>query len=169
MTLEQLNALTTDQAYATFESCCCAPNWVNAMVMARPFKSKDDLIKQANLIWQTMKESDYLAAFEGHPQIGNVASLRAKYANTGLLASHEQASMQNANFDVIETMAELNQIYLKRFGFIFIVFASGKSASEMLAIIERRLPNNRLTELTIAAGEQAKITQLRLENLIGEM
>ncbi|MGP9496876.1 2-oxo-4-hydroxy-4-carboxy-5-ureidoimidazoline decarboxylase, partial [Pseudoalteromonas sp. AOP7-A1-14] len=78
----------------------------------------------------------------------------------------EQSGMSQANTSTLEKMITLNNDYLHKFGFIFIVCATGKSAEQMLALIEQRINNNRAEELQIAAGEQAKITQIRLENLL---
>lgn len=166
MTLQTLNQLSPQDAYATFEACCCAPNWVTGMVAARPFDSPVAMYKAAEDLWLSLGEADYLAAFEGHPQIGDVSTLREKYRNTAGSAGHEQAGMNQASEETLQRMMILNQDYLSRFGFIFIVCASGKSADEMLAIIESRITNDPATELAIAANEQSKITQLRLEKLL---
>lgn len=166
MTLNELNNLNADDAYKAFETCCVAPRWVDAMVNARPFESEVQVYEHADTIWAQLSEPDYLAAFEGHPQIGDVSTLRAKYANTAEKAGHEQSGMQQASDAVLEQMMTLNQDYLTKFGFIFIVCATGKSAEQMLALIEQRLPNERTKELAIAAGEQAKITRIRLEKLL---
>lgn len=165
MNLEKLNALTVEQATHTFMQCCTASAWVNAMVKARPFSDNRALAKQADLAWQILAEADYLEAFEGHPQIGNVTTLRAKYANTKALASGEQSSVNDASEQVLLDLAKGNADYLEKFGFIFIVCATGKSAAQMLALLLARLPNNRATELVNAAEEQRKIFQLRLEKL----
>jgi len=166
MSLEELNSVDNKQAYQLFESCCCAPNWVEKMVSARPFDSHQNVLSQAESIWQSLAEADYLAAFEGHPQIGDLSTLQDKYANTSGTAGHEQSGMSAAETPVIEEMFRLNKAYLAKFGFIFIVFASGKSAEQMLALLKARIDNTRDIELTIAAGEQAKITANRLEKLL---
>ncbi len=165
MNLKKLNALTVEQATHTFMQCCTASAWVKAMVKARPFSDNRALAKQADLAWQILAEADYLEAFEGHPQIGNVTTLRAKYANTKALASGEQSSVNDASEQVLLDLAKGNADYLEKFGFIFIVCATGKSAAQMLALLLARLPNNRATELVNAAEEQRKIFQLRLEKL----
>ena len=165
MSLQEINTADKESAYQLFESCCCAPNWIEKMVTARPFKDQAALLAEAESIWQGLTEADYLAAFEGHPQIGDISTLQDKYANTSDTAGHEQSGMSTAQESVIEAMLTLNKAYLAKFGFIFIVFASGKSAEQMLDLLEARIDNDRETELTIAAGEQAKITANRLEKL----
>jgi len=166
MKINQLNQLTEQQAYEVFETCCVAPNWVNAMVSARPFTSEQHVYESAQSIWQGLTSEDYLAAFEGHPQIGDVSTLKAKFANTAHKAGDEQSGMQVASEDVLQEMMALNKAYLEKFGFIFIVCATGKSALEMRTLIQARIDNDKTTELAIAAAEQAKITKIRLEKLL---
>ncbi|MDU0355050.1 2-oxo-4-hydroxy-4-carboxy-5-ureidoimidazoline decarboxylase [Paraglaciecola aquimarina] len=166
MTLSKLNNAEPDQAYLLFESCCCAPNWVKQMVQSRPFSDAQSLFNQAQTVWDSLQDSDFLAAFEGHPQIGDLSTLQKKYASTSDTAGHEQAGMSVAKQDVLQQMADLNKEYLSRFGFIFIVCASGKSAEQMLELIQSRINNPPEVELQVAAQEQAKITQIRLEKLL---
>ena len=166
MNLAQLNELAPDEATHTFMQCCTSATWVAKMVQARPFSDKQDLVSKADNAWQDLEEADYLEAFEGHPQIGNVDTLRAKYANTKELASGEQSSVSEATEQVIESLAKGNADYLEKFGFIFIVCATGKSAAQMLALLQTRMPNDKATELVNAAEEQRKIFHLRLEKLI---
>lgn len=165
MDVNAFNALDEDAARRALESCCVAVRWVDGMLAQRPFASLQALSSAADAVWAQMNETDILEAFEGHPKIGDVNSLKAKYAHTGGLAAHEQASVSAASDDVIQRLADGNTAYEQRFGFIFIVCATGKSAAQMLALLEDRLHNERVQELTIAAEEQRKITQLRLENI----
>lgn len=166
MNLDTLNTLTIEQATHTFMQCCTASTWVNAMVEARPFSDRLAIAQQADLVWKKLGDADYLEAFEGHPQIGNVATLRAKYANTKALASDEQSSVNQASDQVLVDLAKGNADYLEKFGFIFIVCATGKSAAEMLTLLLERLPNSKVTELANAAEEQRKIFHLRIEKLL---
>ena len=165
-TLEQLNQLTKEQAAFAFENCCTAQNWIKAMVAARPFASKEQCLQIAEQVWAGLGEADYLQAFEGHPKIGDVSSLKAKYAHTKELASGEQSSVNEASDEVIERLAQGNNEYHDKNGFIFIVCATGKSAAEMLELLEKRLPNPRELELVNAAAEQAKITAIRINKLL---
>lgn len=145
--------------------CCASSRWVDGMLAARPFADDNTVLQTAANCWWQLDQSDWLEAFAAHPKIGDVDSLRAKFANTRQWAGGEQAGVAGASEDVLQRLAELNDAYEKKFGYIFIVFATGKSADEMLAILESRLPNNAETELKIAAGEQLKITELRLRKL----
>lgn len=168
MTLEELNQLPSEQAVAAFSQCCAASDWVNAMAAARPFANVASLLATADQIWSTMDEANLLEAFSAHPQIGNVETLREKYASTKALAAGEQSSVSQASEETLQALARDNVAYLQKFGFIFIVFATGKSAAEMLALLQARLPNSRKQELRNAAQEQHKITALRLHKLLQE-
>ena len=167
MTLDELNSLDASAANDAFGTCCTSETWMQGMVKARPFANVDAAQQAALDVWATCSESDFLQAFEGHPKIGDVSSLRKKYANTKGLASNEQSGVNVATEDVLQALADGNNEYDEKNGFIFIVFATGKSAAEMLEILQGRLPNDRDTELKNAAVEQSKITALRINKLLG--
>ena len=167
-TLPQLNSLSQKEASFAFTQCCTASRWVEAMVAARPFDSLTDCQLRALSIWQSLGESDFLEAFEGHPKIGDVSSLRKKYAHTKALASGEQSSVQEADEYTLLALAEGNARYEAQNGFIFIVCATGKSAAEMRNLLEARLLNSRDNELKIAAQQQSEITAIRINKLIIE-
>jgi 2-oxo-4-hydroxy-4-carboxy-5-ureidoimidazoline decarboxylase len=138
------------------------------MLAQRPFASLHTLCEQAESIWQHLTEADYLQAFEAHPKIGDVSSLREKYANTKAIAANEQSGAQQASEETLQRLSELNHVYEQKFGFIFIVFATGKSAQQMLTLLEQRIDNERDQEVANAAANQMKITDLRLKKLIQE-
>ena len=144
-------------------ACCGSTRWVERMLVRRPFGGRDALLKAAREEWFALPPTDWLEAFSHHPQIGDRASLAARFPVTHHLSEREQAGVGNARADVLTALAEANQAYADRFRFIFIVCASGKSAEEMLRLLRARLPNDRDTELCLAAEEQAKITALRLD------
>ena len=166
MSLASLNAADPIDAAQMFRQCCTAERWVESMASARPFSGEAQLRDTADQVWQGLAEADYLQAFDGHPKIGDVNSLRSKYADTKALASGEQSSVATASDAVIAALAEGNRAYEEKFGFIFIVCATGKSAEEMLQLLQARLPDDRPQELINAAEEQRKIFQLRLEKLL---
>jgi 2-oxo-4-hydroxy-4-carboxy-5-ureidoimidazoline decarboxylase len=166
VTVEDFNALPEGAARTQLALCCVAERWVDGMLAARPFRDRSAVLALADDVWATMGEADLLQAFEGHPKIGDVNSLREKYAASSHLASGEQSSVQAADEETIARLAAGNAAYETRFGFIFIVCATGKSAEEMCALLEARLHNPREEELAIAAEEQRKILQLRLEKLL---
>lgn len=162
MTLEQLNALNEQAAFEWFQLACVAPKWISGMVAARPFTSLADMQQRAKTTWESLDKEQFLAAFEGHPMIGDVSTLKAKFANTAGAAGHEQSGAASADESTLQMLLQKNQEYLRKHGFIFIVFATGKSANEMLSALLSRIDNTTDTEIINAAAEQNKITQLRL-------
>ncbi len=154
-----------DEGRELLANCCAAAAWVDGMLARRPFADDDAVIAAAYDVAEQISDDDWLEAFAAHPMIGDVESLRQKYAATKALAAGEQAGVTGAHDATLQELAELNREYLRRFGFIFIVFATGKSAEQMLTILRSRLGNCREEELQAAAEEQMKITELRLRKL----
>ena len=132
------------------------------MLARRPFGSQGALLTAARDEWWALTEADWLEAFSHHPRIGDRAALEARFPQTHDLSAKEQSGIGIAGADVLEALAKANNDYFERFGFIFIVCATGKSAGEMLALLLARLQNDRATELRNAAEEQAEITASRL-------
>tara|TARA_Y100001001_G_scaffold57289_1_gene54195 strand:+ start:417 stop:920 length:504 start_codon:yes stop_codon:yes gene_type:complete len=166
VTIEALNTLTPSEANKQFELCCGASNWVEKMNQNRPFHDKNEVYQQAESIWFSLSSEDWLEAFTHHPKIGDIDSLRKKFHNTKSISKNEQSGVNDAEKSTLNNLAKSNQLYEDKFGFIFIVCATGKSADEMLALIKMRLNKNAETEMQNAAKEQNKITQLRLEKLL---
>lgn len=165
----KINQLSAEQAFDAFMQCNTSERWCKAMAQSLPFADIESLREQADSHWKQSQEEDLLQAFDGHPEIGDVSTLREKYRNTEKLAGHEQSGMDSANEEVIEQLSKGNKDYKEKFGFIFIVCASGKSANEMLELLLQRLPNSREEELANAAEEQRKITQIRIDNLLNAL
>jgi 2-oxo-4-hydroxy-4-carboxy-5-ureidoimidazoline decarboxylase len=140
--------------------------WVERMLAARPFGDAARLLAAAEDAWAGLSPDDWREAFAHHPRIGDKDALRARFASTREWAAGEQAGAMAASEDVLEALARENQAYLERFGYIFIVCATGKSATEMLELLRARLRNDTAAELRVAAAEQARITRLRLEKLL---
>ena len=164
---EELNHMSTEQARAELTRCCGARRWVDAVLAERPWSSQDVLYQSADTVWDTMERVDILEAFTHHPRIGaDLEALREKFASTASWSGGEQAGVSEADESTLIALRDGNRAYEERFGYIFIVCASGKSAGEMLALLKERLGNDPANELAIAAGEQAKITRLRLEKLL---
>ncbi|NUM75076.1 2-oxo-4-hydroxy-4-carboxy-5-ureidoimidazoline decarboxylase [candidate division KSB1 bacterium] len=166
MTLAYFNNLAHDAALAELLRCCGARRWAEMMAQRRPFNSEAELFAVGEEIWQSLAPQDWREAFSHHPKIGDLTSLRAKFANTRQWSEGEQAGVTGAAEDILHALADGNEAYHKKFGFIFIVCATGKSAGEMLALLQQRLPNDPKLELKIAAAEQAQITKIRLEKLL---
>src|SRR4029453_19280432 len=158
----EIDAATPEAAREILSRACGSTRWGDRMMARRPFGRGAKLLAGARVEWFGLTEADWLEAFAHHPQIGDRAALAARFPATHDLSSKEQAGIDFAHADVLTALAEGNQAYVDKFGFIFIVCATGKSAEEMLALLRERLPHDRATELRIAAEEQAKITALRL-------
>lgn len=162
---EYLNDLAEPALRAALARCCAASAWVDAMAGRRPFASDEEAFDVAAEKWNGLGRGDWLEAFAAHPKIGDLDSLRARFAGTKQLASTEQAGTLTASDETLRRLAEGNRDYEVKFGYIFIVCATGKTADEMLAILDERLANDPATELPLAAAEQLKIMQLRLRGL----
>ena len=166
MTLEELNTINQPQLREELLKCCGSSTWVKMMMAYFPADSMEELLEQAEEIWYECSEDDWKEAFAHHPKIGDVGSLTKKFASTAQWASGEQSGVNTATTETITALAEGNRLYEEKFGYIFIVCATGKSAEEMLKLLQDRLQNELGKELKIAAGEQNKITKLRLQKLI---
>jgi allantoicase len=160
--LDTLNRLDADEARAAFLRCCGSRAWAEAMVGHRPFEDAAALLRIGERVWWRLGEDAWHEAFTAHPKIGE-----APAAEHGAWAGGEQAGAATASTGVKAALAAANVAYADRFGFIYIVCASGRSADDMLADLQSRLGHDRATETRIAAEEQAKITRLRLRKLLG--
>ena len=164
--LSRLNDRPAAEAAAELLRCCGSSRWANALVARRPFADAASLYAAADSVWWDLEPADWREAFAHHPRIGE-HDLRSRFASTERWAAGEQAGTVGAPEELLLALAEGNQAYEERFGYIFIVCATGKSASEMLVLLLERLAHLPHDEIRIAAGEQAKITRLRLEKLLG--
>lgn len=166
MTLHEFNILPKEQLVTELIKCCGSSAWVNKMLPFIPADDMVELLEDAEEQWYKCTEADWKEAFAHHPKIGDVESLTKKFASTAQWASGEQSGIKAASRQTIEALAEGNLEYEKKFGYIFIICATGKSAEEMLALLQSRLPNNPEDEIQIATDEQNKITKLRIEKLL---
>ena len=155
--LAAVNAMAEVEAGAALLACCGSKRWAWRMAEERPFSGEADLFADADRIWSELSKEDWLEAFAAHPRIGARASGQAAL---------EQAGARGASAETLAALARANREYEARFGYIFIVCASGRSAEEMLDLCRRRLHNAPAEELKVAAEEQRKITRLRLEKML---
>ena len=164
--LQWLDHAPEAEVRAALTRCCGSARWVEGMLAARPFASWDHLLGTADHVWWHLGDGDWLAAFDHHPRIGtDLAALREKFGATAGWSAGEQSSVAGASEATLQALAAGNHAYEARYDHIFIVCASGLSAEEMLQRLERRMHHSPEDELRIAAGEQARITALRLEKL----
>lgn len=166
-TLAAFNALPQPDAEQWLQAACAAPLWARQVAEDRPYQDLAALLAAARAHWARADDSERLTAFAAHPLIGDVELLRARYAAPDDRANAEQGQVLGADEAVLQSLATRNRQYFERHGFIFIVFASGKSAAQMLELLEERLPRSRQQELDTAAAEQMKITELRINDRLG--
>jgi len=169
--LDRLNSLSREEAETGLLKCCGSVKWAQRMAQLRPFQTAEELHDSASRVWWELQQEDWLEAFRQHPQIGEKKigekkAAVAKAPQTSKWAGDEQSGTRNARPELLDALAQANRKYQERFGYIFIVCATGKSAEEMLALLEQRLHNAPAAEIRIAAEEQSKITRLRLEKLL---
>jgi 2-oxo-4-hydroxy-4-carboxy-5-ureidoimidazoline decarboxylase len=166
MTLHELNTLPQQQLKEELTKCCGSSAWVDRMLPFLPADDLVELLEDAEEQWFLCSEADWKEAFAQHPRIGDVESLKKKVASTTEWAAAEQSGINTASQQTLGELAEANKKYEEKFGYIFIVCATGKSADEMMTLIETRLQNSPEVEIEIAADEQNKITKLRIEKLL---
>lgn len=167
MTLQEFNNQEQSDAKTALLQCCGSIKWANTLLQYYPFESEAVLVEHATRIWyDECNEVDWRESFLHHPKIGDIKSLKEKFASTKYLAQKEQASVQTATVEVIQKLAQANADYEAKNGFIFIVCATGKTADEMLRLLNDRLNNSTEEEVNIAMGEQAKITMTRFKKLM---
>lgn len=161
-----LDAMEPDEARAALMRCCGSRRWADAMVARFPFYADAALHEAADEVWAAASEEDVREAMSHHPRIGaDLGALRAKFAATERWSTTEQAGMGAADEATLLALRDGNARYDARFGHVFLVCATGKSAAEMLALLEARIDNTPEEELRIAKEEQRKITHIRLEKL----
>jgi len=166
MTLDEFNQMAPKELGKRLLQCCGASQWVKKLISKRPYPSIDALEKKSTNIWERLDKDDWLEAFAQHPQIGGLSTLPEKDLAASQMAASEQSATVLANESVLETLAKYNRLYFEKFGYIFIISATGKDAQEMLENLKQRLPNGPKQEILIAAEEQNKIIILRLKKLI---
>jgi len=164
--LAWLNSLAANEAVNELLQCCGSKRWAGQMADARPFENLTDVIARANGIWWSLDRDDWLEAFRSHPRIGEKKTAETVSAQARHWSGQEQAGVNTASTETTNTLAELNRAYEQKFGYIFIICATGKTSSEMIASLRDRLEHDDAEELPIAAAEQSKITELRLKKLL---
>jgi OHCU decarboxylase len=162
--LAELNRLPPTDALEAFTACCGSTAWAGAMVERRPFGDLTSLLSSADEVWWDLTPDDWLEAFDAHPRIGESSHGDDTHSRW---SRREQGRAADTDEATAIQLAECNATYEDRFGFTFVVFATGRTADEILDLCRRRLGNDEIAELTVAAGEQSRITNLRLRKLVG--
>lgn len=167
LTLRELNALPTSEAERELLTCCGSRAWAREVTAGRPYPDAETLLSTSDWVWSRLVPDDWLEAFAQHPRIGE----RAAATTSGTerrWSEGEQARAQQSASSVLAQLASANAKYEDRFGHVFLICATGKSADEILANARERLHNDRERELRVAAEEQRRITHLRLRKLLLE-
>lgn len=167
--LHKLNRLSEEEARSELLKCCGSRRWAAQLARRRPFDTTDELLEAADRLWWELEAKDWLEAFSSHPKIGERKAAVPAPAKAQAWSAEEQSGTRAASRETMSELMEGNRAYEAKFGYIFIVCATGKSTEEMLALLKERLPNDDEMELRTAAGEQAKITRLRLMKLLSEL
>jgi len=159
MRIEELNALDAPAAADALRQCARIESWVEGLVAQRPYADRAALLDAARTAAAGWTPQEVEAALADHPRIGE---------RTAGMSAHSRAEQAGVPDDeaVRERLREGNRRYEERFGRIYLVRAAGRSAEEMLALLEERLDNDPATELAVTGAELAQIALLRLEGLI---
>lgn len=155
--IEYLNSLHPSDARHFFRTACASANWIETMTAARPFGSPDQVIAAGAAAFDRLEEPDWLEAFAGHPRIGEKGDA---------VANSEQSASAGASADVLQSLDKANRAYEAKFGFTYIVYATGKSAEDMLVLARARSENSRTEEIENGGAEQRKISETRLRKML---
>lgn len=164
--LSWLNSLTDDEATKELLQCCGSKRWASATATGRPYSDLETLLATSSDIWWQLDRNDWLEAFRSHPKIGEKKAEGQVSAQSQQWSGQEQSGVDSASHETTSSLSALNEAYEKKFGYIFIICATGKTSDEMLTALRERLEHDPETELPIAAEEQSKITDLRLKKLL---
>ncbi len=162
----KLNRLTPDGARAALLACCGSTRWASEVAALRPFWDVGQLLNIGGRVWRELPREGWLEAFRAHPKIGEKKAEKETGSEARAWSEGEQSRAREASEETLDALASANREYEGRFGFIFIVCATGKTAEEMLALLRGRLNNDPDAELRVAAGEQWRITELRLKKFL---
>jgi allantoicase len=165
LNLSRLNSAPLADARLMLTDCCGSQTWVTKMLACVPFANAADAVEAADKIWSELGVEDWLEAFRHHPSIGAKRGKKEQSAAARQWSKGEQSVAQTADAETLARLAAANRKYRERFGYVFLVCATGRSSDDILRNLRERLPNDVETELRIAAAEQRKITRLRLEKL----
>jgi len=164
--VEQLDRLAPEDARRALEACCASSKWVTAMLAGRPFDSPEAVLAASDAAWAKTGPDDWKEAFLAHPRIGEKKATAPQSVMARRWSAREQQGMSAATDEEKLAMVDANRAYEERFGFRYIVCATGKTAAEMVAFAQRRLTSTVDEELRVAAAQQHEITRLRLEKLL---
>jgi 2-oxo-4-hydroxy-4-carboxy-5-ureidoimidazoline decarboxylase len=166
--LAHWNSLDKDAAAAAVLPCCGSRAWAAELAARRPLADETALLAESASVWQALPVEAWQEAFDSHPRIGEQKAQKNATAESLQSSAKEQAVALTADDTARIALKEANKRYEQRFGRIFIICASGRTASAILAALEARMNNDDATELREAAEQQRQITELRLRRWLGE-
>lgn len=167
MTIAEFNHLPEEKKREYLLQCCGSREWINRMLTVFPVEDLVEFLDVAEEKWYECSQEEWREAFEHHPTIGDINSMKEKFANTTEWAAEEQSGVNKSDEATLQELSNANKEYQNKFGYIYIVCATGRSANEMLDDLKARINNPKEEEVKVAAAEQLKITKLRLEKLFG--
>lgn len=156
--VQSFNHLSQRQAISALYECCSSSIWALRVAGARPFVDDDALLEYADLILAELTDADLDEALAGHPRIGD----RPDNASS----RREQSGVAGADPAVLAELRALNAAYEEKFGHVYLVFANGRPATELLAILAERIRNDAVTERRVLRMELAKINRSRLTRML---
>lgn len=165
MTIADFDKMAIEKKTIFLKQCCNSSVWVKKMLGIFPVQNLVDLLEFAEEEWYECNPAEWLEAFQNHIKIGDIRSIENNKADNADWVKNEQSIFLNASPEILKTLEKENDLYVETFGYNFIVFTKEKSLEEIIANLSERLENDPNDELLIAAGEQNKITQLRLQQL----
>ncbi len=158
--LERFNELPAEVAEDALYACFANRGWASALAAGRPYGTSDALLHAAETAWADISDVEWLAAFEAHPRIGQ------RGGHAPAVSDREQSKITSADAETLAALAVENREYERRFGHVFLIAASGRTADEVLTALRHRMSNDPATELRVAAEEQRRITRLRLKDML---
>jgi OHCU decarboxylase len=164
--VEKLNRLATEEARKVLLDCCGSTRWAERVAANRPYWDVGQCLIIGERIWKELERDDWLEAFRAHPKIGERKAEAQVSQKAQSWSEGEQSRASDAASETLDALAAANREYEAKYGFIFIVCASGKTADEMLALLQDRMSNDIDTELRVALEEQWLITQLRVRKFL---
>ena len=165
-TLERFNRLSKQKAAKALRDCCGSTKWAQQMAQEKPFPNPSTFFQAADKIWSELRHEDWLQAFRHHPAIGTKKAQSKQSATASRWSAKEQSTAQSAPPEILAALAEGNKAYARKYGYVFLICATGKTSEDILKALRQRMSNAPEVELRIAAEEQHKITRLRLEKLL---
>lgn len=160
--LARWNNLSPEKAAEAILPCCASTAWARGMAARRPIHDEASLLAACDEVWNNLRKADWMEAFRSHPRLGESQPPASASPQSAQWSGPEQHNLRAADKEVQLALAEANRTYEKRFNRIFIACATGKSALEILEILQRRLKNDPKTELHETAEQQRQIAQIRL-------